>query len=100
MSKYNPETTRILFENSFGGVSICTPSGILPCEVVAVRDLPAGTPYWIIDYKTTSALNAAMPDGDFYDAYELDHNELGAPHGVALGYEEWAKLQPPGTPGV
>ena len=100
MSKYNPETTRILFENPSGGVSICTPSGTLPCEVVAQRDLPAGTPYWIIDYKTIAALNAAMPDGDFYDAYELDFAELGDHHGVALGYAEWAKLQPPGTLGV
>lgn len=100
MSKYNPETTRIFFDNGEGGVAICTPTGSLPAEVVAVRDLPHGTRYWIVDFKTAENLDAAMPDPDFYDAYELDIAALGAPHGTALGYEAWAQLQPPGTLGV
>lgn len=100
MSKYNPVTTRIFFDNGEGGVAICTPTGSLDPEVVAVRDLPHGSQYWIIDFKTVEDLDAAMPDPDFYDAYELDIAALGAPHGIALGYDEWKKLQPPGTPGV
>jgi len=73
---------------------------LLDVETVAVRDLPNGTPYWIVDFETEEAMEEAFPSMDFFDAHELDLEVLGPPHGIALGYEEWAKLQPPGTPGT
>jgi hypothetical protein len=97
---YNIQSTRIFFENDEGGIAVCCPSGELPVEVVAVRDLPNGTPYWIVDFNTIEQLQAAFPDQDFFDAYELDKEVLGEPHGYSLGYDEWAKLQSPGTLGV
>ena len=93
---YNPETTRIFYENENKNIIMCIPTGELPVEIVAVRDLPKGSPYWIVETKPTD-FNIDM---QFIDAYELDEDSLGAPHGVALGYEEWARQQPLGTPGL
>jgi len=97
---YNVKTTRILFSGSSGQLNICSPTGELPVEVCAVRDLPNGTPYWIVDFETEENLQTTFSDMDFFTALELDEESLGNPHGVALGYEEWAKLQKPGTPGL
>jgi len=100
MSKYNPETTRIFYQNADKSICVCCPTGALPVEVVAVRDLPAGAPYWIKDFKSTDNLKASFPDLDFFDSFELDEEYWGDPHGVALGFEEWYKQQPEGTPGT
>jgi hypothetical protein len=97
---YNVKTTRILFSDSFGQLNICTTTGELPVEVCAVRDLPNGTPYWIIDFETEENLQRTFSDMDFFGALELDEEVLGPPHGVSLGYDEWAKLQEPGTLGL
>ena len=97
---YNIKTTRIFFNNNEGGIAYSIPTGELPVEVVAVRDLPSNTPYWIIDFETFENMKNAYPDKDFFDAYELDQEVLGPPHGVSLGYDEWAKLQEPGTLGL
>lgn len=97
---YNVKSTRIFFVNEAGGIAVCTPTGRLDIETTAVRDLPNGTPYWIVDFGTESAMDEAFPSNDFFDAHELDQETLGPPHGIALGYDEWAKLQPPGTPGL
>jgi hypothetical protein len=97
---YNIKSTKIFYENQNGEIAICSPSGELPVEVVAIRDLPNGTPYWIIDFETEENLLESIPSMDFFYAYELDTNLLGPPHGIALGYDEWVKLQPPGTPGI
>jgi hypothetical protein len=98
--EYNVETTRIFFVNEFGGIAVCTPTGSLDIETTAIRDLPNGTPYWIVDFKTTELMEQAFPPDDFIEAYELDQEILGPSHGIALGYDEWAKLQPPGTLGL
>lgn len=98
--EYNVETTRIFFVGIGGGIGVCVPSGVLDVETTALRDLPNGTPYWIIDFGTKEAMDELYPPDDFFDAHELDQEALGPPHGIALGYEEWAKLQLPGTPGL
>jgi len=98
--EYNIKSTRIFFVNEQGGIGICCPSGDLNVEVVAVRDLPNGTLYWIIDFETEQKLEEAFPNSDFFDAHELDQEVLGPPHGISLGYDEWAKLQEPGTQGL
>lgn len=91
---YNVSTTKIFFTNEEGGIAICSPTGDIPVEVVAARDLPAGTPYWIVDFKTEEAYREVFADYHFFDAYELDQDELGEPHGIAIGREEWDRLHP------
>ena len=44
---------RIIFQNAEGGVSIIIPSGELPIEEVAKKDVPEGVPYEIV---TTDAI--------------------------------------------
>lgn len=98
---YNPETTIILFENENKEIFICNPTGELPVEVVAIRDLPAGTPYWIKEFSSTQEkLNVLKQYDTFFSAYELDKDVLGHPHGIALGFTEWARQQPEGTLGL
>ena len=40
---------RILYPTPDGGVAIIIPSGELPIEEVAAKDVPAGLPYTIVD---------------------------------------------------
>jgi hypothetical protein len=40
---------RIIYPNADGGVAIIIPTGELPIEEVARKDVPAGVPYKIID---------------------------------------------------
>lgn len=97
--EYNIETTKILF-NYEGHLAFCSPTGELPVEVVAVRDLPPETRYWIVDFETIENMTASLPPDDFFDAYELDEDVLGPSHGIALGYEEWLKKQSPKISGL
>jgi len=49
-----PTTTmtnqRIIFQNESGGVSVIIPTGELPIEEVAKKDVPVGVPYEIVDF--------------------------------------------------
>ena len=56
----------IIFENSHGGVSVCTPTGDLPIEQVLVKDCPEGA---IIVNE-----NILPKDDDFFNAWELNNN--------------------------
>jgi hypothetical protein len=98
--EYNIETTKIFFADADEYISVCSPTGDLPVEVVATRDLPKGFEYWIVDFETKENLQQAFSDVDFFGALEIDKEILGPPHGVSLGYEEWVKLQEAGTLGV
>lgn len=40
---------RIIYPNADGGVAIIIPTGELPIDEVARKDVPAGVPYKIID---------------------------------------------------
>jgi hypothetical protein len=55
----------IIFTNDNGGVSVCTPTGELPIEVVQSKDIPAGKESHIVD-------TASLPesDNDFFNAWE------------------------------
>ena len=98
---YNPETTIIVFENENKEIFICNPTGELPVEVVAVRDLPAKTPYWIKEFSSNQEkFNVLNQYNMFFSAYEIDKDVLGPPHGIAMGYEEWKKQQPEETLGL
>ncbi len=71
---------RIIYPNSEDGLTVITPSGELPVEEVARKDVPAGVPYKII---TTDDL---PPDRDFRGAWEADFSE---PDGYGIGAEAW-----------
>jgi hypothetical protein len=55
----------IIFTNSTGGVSVCTPTGELPINEVLTKDCPAGA---IIVDDSTLPQGA---DAQFFDAWEL-----------------------------
>lgn len=70
---------RIIFKNADGGVAILAPD--LACgltiEQIALKDVPAGAPYKIID-------TADVPsDRTFRDAWEADMTDA---HGIGADY--------------
>ncbi len=84
---YNIKTTKILFTNpESGSVSFCTPTGDLDIETVAKRDLPIGSPYWIVDFETEENLEQKLYSNlRFGNALELDEEILGTPNGISIG---------------
>jgi len=60
-------TQVIVFTNSNGGVSVCTPSGELPIEAVLAKDCPAGA--FIIN------ADALPQEPDFFDAFVIINND-------------------------
>jgi len=53
----------IIFTNSNGGVSVCTPTGEISIEEVLAKDCPVGA--IIVDSDT-------LPNNDFFNAWELN----------------------------
>ena len=71
---------RIIYATSEGGVAILIPTGELPVEEVARKDVPAGVPYKIID-------TADVPsDRTFRAAWETDMTNRD---GVGIGADAW-----------
>lgn len=68
-----------------GGVCLVSPTGLLPIEEVARRDLPAGVPYKFVNRTDLPS------DHDFFAAWEADFSE---PDGYAIGIEEWTLQNP------
>lgn len=69
----------IVFTNESGGVSVCTPAiecG-LPIEEIALKDVPHGAAYKIIDDSELPA------DNIFFAAWELDATN---PDGIGADY--------------
>lgn len=58
--------TRILFPNESGGVAVIIPTGELPVEEVAQKDVPAGAPYLIV------TIDDVPSDRTFRNAWEAD----------------------------
>jgi hypothetical protein len=76
--------SRILYPTDGGGVAVIHPTGELPIEEVARKDVPAGVPYQIVDASDIPT------DREFRNAWEAD----SIPDGVGLGYDAWFALQP------
>ena len=57
----------IIFTNSNGGVSVCTPTGEISIEEVLAKDCPAGA--IIVDSDT-------LPNNDFFNAWELNNTTV------------------------
>jgi hypothetical protein len=70
---------KIIYPNA-NGVAVITPSGTLPVEEVARKDVPAGVPYLIIADSDIPA------DRTYRDAWQADFSN---PHGYGIGAEAW-----------
>ena len=76
--------SKILFQNPDGGVSVIIPTGELPIEDVCQKDVPAGTPYLIVE-------DDAIPsDRTFRNAWEADFSN---PDGYGIGADAWFAQQ-------
>jgi hypothetical protein len=75
---------RIIYQNESGGVSVIIPTGELSIEEVAAKDVPAGTPYLVVE-------DDAIPsDRTFRNAWEADFSN---PDGYGIGADAWFAQQ-------
>lgn len=71
---------RIIYPNPEGGICLVIPTGELPIEDVAQKDVPAGIPYLIMDF-------ADIPeDHTFFNAWEADFSN---PDGHGIGADAY-----------
>jgi len=66
---------RIIYQNETGGVSIIIPTGELPIEKVAAKDVPEGVPYEIVseaDIPSDRTFRNAWVMGDCCVEHDLD----------------------------
>jgi len=92
---------RVIYQNG-DGVSILIPTGELPVEVVARKDVPQGVPYKIVE-------DSEVPDDRTFraawEAEEFEPDGYGDPDGyweeqAAKAAEEEARRPGPGRRGV
>ena len=72
--------TKILYQNSEGGLSVIHPTGELPIEDVCQKDVPAGTPYLIVEDDVIPS------DRSFRNAWEADFSN---PDGYGIGADAY-----------
>jgi hypothetical protein len=75
---------KIVYPNSEGGVSVIVPTGDLPLADVAQKDVPAGTPYLIVEDDVIPS------DRSFRNAWEADFSN---PDGYGIGADAWFAQQ-------
>jgi hypothetical protein len=75
---------RIIFQNAEGGVSVIIPTGELPVEEVAQKDVPAGVPYLFVPTDDVPS------DRTFRGAWEADFSN---PDGYGLGADAYFAAQ-------
>jgi hypothetical protein len=75
---------RIIYQNESGGVSVIIPTGELSIEEVAAKDVPAGTPYLIVEDDVIPS------DRTFRNAWEADFSN---PDGYGIGADAWFAQQ-------
>jgi hypothetical protein len=66
---------RIIYQNESGGISVIIPTGELPIEEVAAKDVPAGVPYEIVsadDIPSDRFFRGAWVMGDGCIEQDLD----------------------------
>ena len=59
-------TQTIIYPNDTGGIALVLPTGEIPVEEVAAKDVPTGKPYLIVNYEDLPE------DHTFFDAWEAD----------------------------
>lgn len=67
-------------DSLFLGISVIYPTGEVPIEQVALKDVPAGVPYSFIDDANI------LSDREFRDAWEADFSN---PDGYGIGHDAW-----------
>jgi len=72
--------SKIIFQNSKGRLSVIHPTGDLPIADVAQKDVPAGTPYLIVEDDVIPS------DRSFRNAWETDFSN---PDGYGIGADAW-----------
>ena len=74
---------RIIFQNAEGGVSVIIPTGELPIEEVAAKDVPEGVAYEIVEddaipadrfFRNAWVANGAAVDVDLDKAKDIGHD--------------------------
>ena len=75
---------RIIYKTDEGGVSVIIPTGELPIEDVCQKDVPAGTPYLIVEDDVVPS------DRTFRNAWEADFSN---PDGYGIGPDAWFAQQ-------
>ena len=74
---------RIIFQNAEGGVSVIIPTGELPIEEVAAKDVPKGVAYEIVEddaipadrfFRNAWVANGAAVDVDLDKAKDIGHD--------------------------
>ena len=76
--------TKILYQNENGGICVIIPTGELPIEDVCQKDVPAGTPYLIVEDDVIPS------DRTFRNAWEADFSN---PDGYGIGADAWFAQQ-------
>lgn len=77
---------RIIYPTAEGGIAVIVPTGELPIEDVAQKDVPAGVSYLLV---TTDDIPA---DRTFRGAWEAD---FSTPDGEGIGDDAWFAAQVP-----
>ena len=72
--------SKILHPNPNGGICVIIPTGELPIEDVCQKDVPAGTPYLIVEDDVIPS------DRSFRNAWEADFSN---PDGYGIGPDAW-----------
>ena len=73
-------TQKILFPGEDGGICVLHPTGELPIADVAQKDVPAGTPYLIVEDDVIPS------DRSFRGAWEADFSN---PDGTGIGADAY-----------
>ena len=85
---------RIIYQNESGGVSVIIPTGELPIEEVAKKDVPVGVSYEIVDSSAIPSdrtFRGAWVMGDCCVEHDLDKcKTIGHERRRALRAEEFA----------
>ena len=76
--------TKILYPNPEGGICVLHLTGELPLEDCCQKDVPAGTPYLIVEDDVIPS------DRTFRNAWEADFSN---PTGTSMGREAWFAQQ-------
>jgi len=75
---------RIIYQSESGGVAVIVPTGELPIEAVAQKDVPSGIPYLFV---TTDDVPS---DRTFRGAWEAD---FSTPDGYGIGADAYFTKQ-------
>ena len=76
--------SKIIYPNSDGSISVIHPTGELLISDVAQKDVPAGTPYLVVED------NVIPSDRSFRGAWEADFSN---PDGTGIGADAWFAQQ-------